>query len=141
MRAAQPGFVRRGLPFHRNAQVGGAPGVPGVLETPVTEADNLRHEMVEILKTLNWGEEEVPDMRGIEASEILARLKRGSCPLITETLLGEAIETLLANRMAQSTDRIEYAWERGRLVGLRYTITVLGKQYLIRQLEKDGRIP
>lgn len=110
-------------------------------ESPVSLADGLRHEMVEILKTLNWGEEEAPGLRGIETSEILVRLKRGPCPMITQALLSEAIETLVANRMATATDQIEYAWERGRVVGLRYTLTVQGKQYLISQLQREGRIP
>lgn len=97
--------------------------------------------MVEVLKALNWGEEEAPSLHGIEPEEILNRLKRSSCPMITEALLGSAIETLVANNMAEATDRIEYAWERGRTVGLRYTLTVLGKQYLIGELEREGRIP
>lgn len=109
--------------------------------TPVAQADNFRHDLVEVLKALNWGEEEAPSMHGIEATEILNRLKRSACPTITETLLQQAIETLVANRMAEATDRIEYAWERGRVVGLRYTLTVLGKRYLIDQLDREGRIP
>ena len=107
----------------------------------MARADGFRHEMVEVLKALNWGEEEVPALEGIEATEILNRLKRGPCPMITEAILGEAIETLVANQMAQATDRIMYAWERGRVIGLRYTLTVQGKQYLIHQLEREGRIP
>jgi hypothetical protein len=112
-----------------------------VPDSPVAVADTFRHEMVEVLKALNWGEAEAPTMHGIETVEILNRLKRGACPMITEALLNEAIETLVANRMAEATDRIEYAWERGRVVGLRYTLTVLGKRFLIGQLEREGRIP
>ncbi len=109
-------------------------------ETPVARSDILRHEMVEVLKTLNWGEEEAPGMGGVEIPEILVRLKRGPCPMITEALLNEAIATLVANRLAQAQERAQYAWERGRVVGRRYTLTVLGKQYLLGQLERAGRI-
>ncbi len=100
----------------------------------------MRHEMVEVLKTLNWGEEEAPEMGGIELPEILLRLRRGPCPMITEALLNEAVATLVANRLAEAEDRAHYAWERGRVLGRRYTLTVLGKKYLLGQLERAGRI-
>ncbi len=108
--------------------------------TPASRAEGFRHEIVEVLKTLNWGAEEDPVLGGIEAEEILLRLKRGPCPTMTEAGLEEAIATLVANRMAEARDDATYAWERGRVVGLRYTLTVLGKQYLLHQLERTGRI-
>lgn len=109
-------------------------------ENPALVAETFRFDLLEVLKTLNWGAEEEPQLGGIELSEILLRLRRGPCPLITETLLREAIATLVANRMAETRDDIHYAWERGRVLGRRYTLTVQGKKFLLAQLERTGRI-
>ena len=96
---------------------------------------------MEVLKTLNWGEAEFPSQGGVEPSEILTRLQKGPCPSLTSEALDEAIATLVLNRMAESREDSEYAWDRGRNVGRRYTLTFLGKQYLLRQLQRNGRIP
>lgn len=109
-------------------------------ENPALLAETFRFDLVEVLKALNWGAEEEPEVGGIETSEILGRLRKGACPTITETLLNEAIATLVANRMAEPQDQIRYAWGRGRMVGRRYALTVTGKKFLIDQLERAGRI-
>lgn len=109
-------------------------------ENPALLAETFHYDLLEVLKALNWGAEEAPQMGGIELSEILLRLRRGPCPMITEALLHEAIATLVANRMAETKDDVRYVWERGRVLGRRYTLTVQGKKFLISQLERSGRI-
>ncbi len=100
----------------------------------------LRTTLVETLKQLNRAEREEEDGEGLEASEILFLLRKGPIPALSEAELQHAIETLVANRMADPLDDPQYAWDRGRVLGRRYTITATGKEYLLGQLEKTGRV-
>ncbi len=109
-------------------------------ETAPERAQGFRQELVEVLKTLNWGEEEEPGHGGVEPSEILLRLQRGPYPALTEGALDEALATLLANGMIETRDDSEYAWDRQRDLGRRYALTVPGKQFLLLQLERKERI-
>ena len=104
-------------------------------------AEALRTTLLETLKQLNRAEvEEDQEREGLEPAEVLVLLRRGPIPQLPEAELENALETLLANRMIEVLDDPQYAWDRGRIVGRRFTITTTGKEYLIGQLEKTGRI-
>ncbi|HTS33794.1 MAG TPA: hypothetical protein VMI55_07675 [Thermoplasmata archaeon] len=96
--------------------------------------------LVETLKQLNRAEREEAEGEGLEPSEILFLLRKGPIPMLSEAELQHAIETLVANRMADAADDRQYAWDRGRQMGRHYTITAAGKEYLLGQLEKTGRV-
>jgi hypothetical protein len=112
----------------------------GVSETAGEQAGELRDALLEILRQLNKVEVEGPDVVGLEQRELFTLLRRGPCPYLTEGDLDRAIETLIGNRMAQELDDPEYAWDRGRVVGPRYALTLEGKRFLLDQLERTGRI-
>ncbi len=103
-------------------------------------AASFRRDLLEILKQLNRGEEEETEVPGVETEELLLHLKRGPCPDLTETDLETQLGTLLANRMAREIDDPKYAWDRGRTVGRRYALTAEGKEFLLQNLERSGRI-
>jgi hypothetical protein len=46
----------------------------------------------------------------------------------------------LENGLIRERDDPEYAWDRRRTLGTRYTITALGKSYLVRQIAETERI-
>jgi len=108
--------------------------------TPEDRAADLRGELLELLKLLNRAEEEESDVDGYELSELHHLLSRGAFPLLTATEVGEAVRVLVANRLAVALTDREYAWDRGRVVGERFAITAEGKAYLLRALERTGRI-
>lgn len=109
-------------------------------ETDRERAVEFERHLLEVLKQLNRGEEEERDVTGLELAEMLLHLNRGPCPTLTEAQLDQAIETLVANRMARPLDDPEYAWDRGRVIGRRFTLTVEGKEFLVRHLQHEGRI-
>ena len=99
------------------------------------------HEtLLETLKLLNRAEEEEEAGEGLEPAELLFLLRKGPSPNLGEADLLRALETLLANRMVDPKDDPEYAWDRGRILGRRFTINTAGKTYLLAQIEKTGRI-
>lgn len=100
----------------------------------------LHRTLLETLKQLNRAEVEEAEGEGLEPPEILFLLRKGPSPMLTEAELQQAIETLVANRMADPVDDPQYAWDRGRIMGRRYTITAAGKEYLVGQLDKTGRV-
>ncbi len=104
------------------------------------KAATFRRDLLEILKQLNRSEEEETEVPGVETSELLLHLKRGPCPDLTEADLETQIGTLLANRMACEIDDTRYAWDRGRTVGRRFALTTEGKEFLLQNLERSGRI-
>jgi len=103
-------------------------------------AVRLRTTLLETLKQLNRAEAEEEEGEGLEAAEILFLLRKGPSPTLTEAELEHAVATLVANRMAEPLEDPRYAWDRGRILGRRYAITPAGKEYLVAQLERTGRV-
>jgi hypothetical protein len=108
--------------------------------TPAERAAETHRALVEALKQLNRADVEQPAGEGLEQQEILLLLRRGPCPGLTDGDLGQILDTLLANGLAERIDTEAYAWDRGRVLGPRYGVTFRGKEYLMRQLEHAGRI-
>jgi hypothetical protein len=108
------------------------------------EASYRFHEtLLEVLKRLNQAEEErTPGVQGME----LVELERIMRPFWTmhpgddEESAEAALRLLLENGLVRERDDPQYAWDRKRTLGTRYTITTLGKSYLVRQLEETERI-
>jgi hypothetical protein len=96
--------------------------------------------LLEVLRLLNRSEEEAASVQGLEHAELFALLRRGAHPTVTIEELDAAILTLIGNRMVSVLDDPEYAWDRGRAVGRRYTLALPGKEYLLQKLERSGRI-
>ncbi len=96
--------------------------------------------LVEVLKQLNRAEAEETGGDGLELGELLYLLQRGSVPTASPEAIDRTLATLVENRMAAALDDPRYAWDRGRIVGRRYAITVEGKAFLAGQLERSGRI-
>jgi hypothetical protein len=111
----------------------------------VSEADEeraveLHLELLEVLRLLNRAEVERSGVEGLEHRELLTLLRRGPCPFVTPEGFDRAIDTLLGNRMIRELDDLEYAWDRGRTVGRRYALALEGKEYLLEDTQKSGRI-
>jgi len=100
----------------------------------------LRVEFVEILKQLNRAEMEEGNVEGIEIEELRHFLSRSVLPQVTHDQIGKALEVLVGNGLAQELHDPEYAWDRGRVLTDRFTITTEGKEFLVRQLQRVGRI-
>jgi hypothetical protein len=96
--------------------------------------------LLEVLRLLNRSEEEAASIQGLEHAELYALLRRGAHPTVTLEALDAAILTLVGNQMVDVLDDAAYAWDRGRAVGRRYALALPGKEYLLRQLERSGRI-
>ena len=109
-------------------------------DAPETLAAGLHGEMLEVLKLLNRAEMEQRDVDGYELAELHHFLARGPCPGIREEEVVTALDVLIANRLAAELADPEYAWDRGRVIGRRFAITTEGKAFLLRQLERTGRI-
>lgn len=109
-------------------------------DPPEYVAAELHGEMLELLKLLNRAEEEQRDVDGYELTELHHFLARGPCPLIAEAEVAKALRVLVANGLATELSDAEYAWDRARIVGRRFAITTEGKTFLLRQLERTGRI-
>lgn len=107
---------------------------------PLEAAINLRRTLVEVLKQLNRDEMEEPEVPGLELDELRQILARGSMPLITKAQTSQAVRVLLSNGYARVLTEERYAWTRGRTVGHRVTITTPGKAFLLRAIERVGRI-
>jgi hypothetical protein len=107
---------------------------------PREAALELRTELVEILKQLNRAEMEEADVPGLEAEEVRHFLSKGPLPQATSAEVAEALRVLVGNGLARELDDPEYAWDRGRVIADRYTITTEGKEFLIRQIQRVGRV-
>jgi len=111
-----------------------------VVETPQEEALELKEVMLEVLRQLNRAEEERADVVGLEPEEIRYLISRSHLPRISIEEVRRAIAVLLGNGFVRELTDTEYAWTRGRPVGDRFTLTTLGKEFLIREIERTGRI-
>ena len=100
----------------------------------------LRAELLEVLKQLNRDDEEDEDVPGLELSELHHLLARGPLPQITRDETRKAVELLVTNGLVRELDDSRYAWARARVVTVRFAITPQGKEFLVRSLEKVGRI-
>jgi hypothetical protein len=108
------------------------------------EAAYRFHEtLLEVLKRLNQAEEERGEtVQGMELVE-LERVMRTfwtQYPSEDEDAAEHALRLLLENGLVRERDDPQYAWDRKRTIGTRFTITTLGKSYLVRQLEETERI-
>lgn len=109
--------------------------------SPQESALELRSELVEILKQLNRAEMEGEgEVVGLETDELRHFLARGPLPAMSAEEIGRAIRVLIGNGFARELDDPEYAWNRGRVVSERFTITTEGKEYLLRQIQRIGRV-
>jgi hypothetical protein len=119
---------------------GGRP-TPNVMgEADEERATELGSVLLEILRLLNKSEAEGSTVDGLEHGELLALLRRGPHPEVNVEELDRAIQTLLGNEMVAELDDSEFAWDRGRTVGRRFALRLPGKEYLLANVEKPGRI-
>lgn len=108
--------------------------------TPEEAAASLRDELLEILRQLNRIEMESSDVQGLEVGELQHLLTRGPYPLLTAPEVEKAIAVLVGNGLVRMLTDSEYAWDRGRVVGRRYTITPRGKAFLLERLQRANRV-
>jgi len=109
-------------------------------ETAAEKARSLHLEMIEVLKLLNRVEEEHAGVDGFEREEILHLMPKVGFPNATLDEVGRTLELLLANGYARRIEGEQYAWDRGRTVGERFTITLAGKQLLIEEIRRLDRV-
>lgn len=109
-------------------------------DTPEGQAREFHLEMIEVLKLLNRTEEEHGPTEGLEREELLHLLGKAGFLTVTIDQVGETLDTLIGNGYAQRLTDTEYAWDRGRVVGERFAITLEGKRWILRELEKVGRV-
>lgn len=103
-------------------------------------AADLHDELLEILRQLNRIEMEETEIQGLEIDELHHRLRRGPYPRATAPEVATAVHVLLGNGLARQLTDLEYAWDRGRVVGERYAITTEGKAYLLESLRRTNRV-
>jgi hypothetical protein len=111
-----------------------------VPDTPEGQAREMHLEMLEVLKLLNRVEEEHGATEGLEKDEFVHLLGKVGFPSVTVDQVGKTLDVLIANGLARLLTDSEYAWDRGRVVGERYTITLDGKRLLLKELERVGRV-
>jgi hypothetical protein len=111
-----------------------------VPDTPEGQARELHLEMLEVLKLLNRVEEEHGVQEGLERDEVVHLLGKVGFPAVTIDDATRTLKVLMANGLARELTDSEYAWDRGRVVGERYAITLEGKRLLLKELEKVGRV-
>lgn len=109
-------------------------------DTPEEHARELHLEMLEVLKLLNRVEEEHGATEGLEREEVVHLLGKAGFPAVTVDQVGQTLNVLIANQLAKCLNDSEYAWDRGRIVGERYAITLDGKRLLLKELERVGRV-
>ncbi len=97
-------------------------------------------EMLEVLKLLNRTEEDYGKQEGLEREEVVHLLAKAGFPAMTIDLASQTLDVLTANGLARKLTDAEYAWDRGRVVGERFAITLEGKRLLLKELEKVGRV-
>lgn len=103
-------------------------------------AARLHVLLLEVLKQLNKAEEEEPAGEGLEGNEILVLLRKRGFPMLSDVDFDRALGTLVENRMVTVLDTELYAWDRGRMIGRRYALSNSGKNYLLEELQKTGRV-
>lgn len=111
-----------------------------VPEAPESQARELHLELVEVLKLLNRVEEDHGPIEGLEREEVVHLLEKTGFSAVTLEDANRTLEVLLANSLARRLTDSEYAWDRGRLVGERFAITLEGKRLLLKELERTGRV-
>ena len=107
------------------------------------EAAYRFHETIlEVLRRLNQAEQErTPPVQGLELVEVERAMRSFWTQHPGDDDSAEsAVRLLLENGLVRERDDPEYAWDRRRVLGTRYTLTALGKSYLVRQLEETERI-
>jgi hypothetical protein len=109
-------------------------------KAPEVQARELHLEMLEVLKLLNRVEEEHGTVEGLEREEVGHLLGKVGFPATTLEDVGRTLNVLTANGLARCLTDSEYAWDRGRVVGERYAITLEGKRLLLKELERTGRV-
>ncbi len=109
-------------------------------DTPEEAARLLHEELLELLKRLNRDAEEETQVVGLEVEELRFQLERTGHSPGTAEQVRTGLSVLVANGYVERRTDPEYAWNRGRTIGERYAITTTGKEYLLRELERVGRI-
>jgi hypothetical protein len=109
-------------------------------ETGEEKARELHLEIIEVLKLLNRVEEEHEGVDGFEREELLHLMPRAGFPNATLDDVERTLKVLLANGYASAIEGQQYAWDRGRMVGERFTITLEGKRLLMKEIERVGRV-
>ncbi len=109
-------------------------------EAPEEVADELREEMVEVLRYLNRAEMEEPEGEGLELHELHHVLTRGVYPHLSPEEVERAVSVLVANGLTQVRGDPEYAWDRGRVLGTRFLITTEGKRFLLERIARVNRV-
>lgn len=107
---------------------------------PDAQAREFHLEMIEVLKLLNRVEEEHQTVDGLEREEVQRLLGKVGFPNATQVEVGRTLEVLVANGYATRMTDSEYAWDRARVVGERYVISREGKQMLLKEIERTGRV-
>lgn len=108
--------------------------------TSVAAAAELRDELLEILRQLNRAEMEEPVIEGLELGELHHLLARRKYPQLTTDDVARAVGVLVGNGYARLRDDPAYAWDRGRVMGARFTITTEGKAFLVERLVRANRV-
>ena len=108
--------------------------------TGAEDALELRTDLLEVLKQLNRNDAEGSDVPGLEIVELHHILARGPLPQLTRGETRRALEVLMGNGLVSELDDVEYAWDRARTVAKRFAITVEGKRFLLKSLERLGRV-
>ncbi len=109
-------------------------------DTPDGQAREFHLEMLEVLKFLNRVEEEHGPTEGLERDELVHLLAKAGFLSVSVEQVGETLDTLIGNGYARRLTDSEYAWDRGRVVGERFAITLDGKRLILKELEKVGRV-
>jgi hypothetical protein len=104
------------------------------------EAWALHETFLEVLRRLNQAEEEREELTGLELTELERVMQQFWTSRSGAIALDRAVDLLVENGLVATTDDPAYSWVRNRTVGRRYTITTLGKTYLVRQIDESGRI-
>jgi hypothetical protein len=108
--------------------------------TAEEKARELHLELVEMLKLLNRVEEEHEGADGFEREELLHLMPKAGFPNATLDDVERTLKVLVGNGYARAIEGQEYAWDRGRTVGERFTITLEGKRLLIKEIERVNRV-
>lgn len=111
-----------------------------MIEAPEAQARELHLEMVEVLKLLNRAEEEGGSVEGFEKEELWHMLGKVGFPATTLVDVDRTLSVLVANGLARTLTDPEYAWDRGRVVNERFTITLDGKRLLLKEIERVNRV-
>ena len=109
-------------------------------DDPHESAWAFHETMLEILRRLNQAAERRAEVDGMEHVELERSLRQFWAFHAGENNLDSALALLRENGLVELDAHPMFAWDRGRVVGSRLVITSLGKAYLLRQIEENGRI-